>query len=66
MSWLLVLGAWSFSFSATAAEFTQSDATTAMHRAVVFFRTKVGYHGAYGYAVSDDLSKREGENRITA
>jgi hypothetical protein len=52
--------------SSPAAEFNQADAAKAMHRAVEFFRTKVGYHGAYGYAVSDDLSKREGESKITA
>jgi PelA/Pel-15E family pectate lyase len=62
----LVLGVWSFPGRASAAEFTQADAAKAMRRAVEFFRTKVGYHGAYGYAVSDDLSKREGENKITA
>lgn len=49
-----------------AADFTQADAAAALKRAVEFYRTKVGYHGGYGYAVSADLAKREGESKITA
>ena len=67
--WCLVLGAWCIPASpsaALAADFSQADASAALKRAVEFYRTKVGYRGGYGYAVSADLSKREGENKITA
>ncbi len=67
--WLLVLSAWCIPASpraTQAADFSQADASAALKRAVEFYRTKVGYHGGYGYAVSADLAKREGENKITA
>lgn len=67
--WLLVFGAWCIPASSRAtqaADFSQADATAALKRVVEFYRTKVGYHGGYGYAVSADLAKREGESKITA
>lgn len=48
------------------AGFTQTDAAAALKRAVEFFSTKVAVAGGgYGYRISDDLTKREGENRTT-
>ncbi|MGC3971818.1 MAG: pectate lyase [Pirellulales bacterium] len=63
---LLVLAAWLSPTLSPAADFTQADAATALNKAVEFFRTKVGYHGAYGYAVSNDGSLREGESKMSA
>ncbi len=48
-----------------AADFSQTDASASLQRAVTFFRTNVGVHGGYGFAISDDLTKREGENRTS-
>jgi len=42
---------------------SQSDAATAMKHAVDFFRKDVGYHGAYLYQYSADLTKQEGERQ---
>jgi PelA/Pel-15E family pectate lyase len=50
---------------AGAAEFTQQDAHTALHKAVKFFREKIAVEGGYVYLVSEDLTKREGENKTT-
>jgi hypothetical protein len=36
-----------------------------MRRAVDFFRTQIAVRGGYVYLTSDDLAKREGENRVT-
>jgi PelA/Pel-15E family pectate lyase len=48
-----------------AADFTQADAGAALKKAVDFFRTKIAVQGGYVYTVSDDLTKREGEERVT-
>lgn len=37
-----------------------------MHRAVKFFREQVSSHGGYVYRCSEDLSKREGEDKVGA
>lgn len=50
---------------ATAADFAQADAAAALKKAVDFFRAKIAVHGGYVYTVSDDLTKREGENRVS-
>ncbi len=50
------------------AEATPAQATAALRKAVGFYRTQVGYQGAYLYKYSADLSKQEGEhdaNRTT-
>ncbi len=41
-------------------------ASLALHRAVDFYRSKVGTRGGYLWRYSDDLSLREGENEATA
>lgn len=46
-------------------DFSKAEASEFLRRAVAFYRTKVGVRGGYGYAISDDLSKREGENRTS-
>ncbi len=46
-------------------DFSQAEASEFLRRAVAFYRTKVGVRGGYGYAISNDLSKREGENRTS-
>lgn len=52
---------------ATAADaLTKEQATAALHKAIDFFRTKVGVQGGYIYRTSEDLAKREGENKVTA
>lgn len=43
---------------------SREEAVAAMHRAVRFFRAECSTHGGYVYRVSDDLTKREGENRV--
>lgn len=43
---------------------TREQATEALHRAVTFFRTKVGVQGGYIYKVSADLTRREGEEKV--
>jgi len=64
--WNLVLGIGNFTVSAApAAEFTQADAKAALHKAVGFFREKIAVQGGYVYLVSEDLTKREGENKTT-
>lgn len=40
--------------------------TKALHRAVSFFRNNASAHGGYVFQISSDLSKREGEGRVTA
>jgi hypothetical protein len=45
---------------------TREQATDALHRAVAFFRTKVGVQGGYIYKVSADLTRREGEEKVGA
>lgn len=50
---------------ACAAEFTAVEAAAALRRAVAFFRTTVAVEGGYVYRVSEDLTKREGEERVT-
>lgn len=51
--------------SASAEEpLTREQASEALHRAVSFFRTKVGVQGGYIYKVSADLTKREGEEKV--
>lgn len=39
---------------------------TALRQAVSFYRTKVAVQGSYGYRISVDLTKREGEQAFTA
>jgi len=48
-------------FSNTGFALDKEDASAAMEKAVKFFRTKVGYNGAYLYQYSADLKKQEGE-----
>lgn len=56
-----------FAFSASAQEADlRTQARTALHRAVEFFRTEVAVHGTYLWQYSEDLSKREGEGKATA
>lgn len=61
--------AWSVAFVScdfsAADEFTPAEASAAMRKAVDFFRTKIAVRGGYVYLTSDDLSKREGENKVT-
>ena len=40
--------------------------TKALHRAVSFFRNNASAHGGYVFQISSDLSKREGEGKVTA
>lgn len=48
-------------------EFSQDDARAALHRAVRFFREEVSAGpGAYLWGYSADLSKREGEGKVSA
>lgn len=42
------------------------QAAKGLRRAVDFFRTKVAVEGGYLWRYSDDLSRREGENKATA
>jgi Pectic acid lyase len=51
--------------TADGGDFSQAEASESLKRAVAFYRTKVGVRGGYGYTISDDLSKREGENRTS-
>ena len=41
------------------------QARTAMHKAVKFFRQRASAEGGYVYQLSADLSKREGEGRVS-
>ncbi len=45
---------------------TRPSVTKAMHRAVSFFRNHASSHGGYVFQISADLTKREGEGRVTA
>lgn len=44
----------------------RTQATAALRRGAEFFRTQVAVEGTYLWQYSDDLSKREGENKATA
>jgi len=46
------------------AEPTREEVSTAMHRAVSFFREHASAGGGYIYQLSADLAKREGEGRV--
>jgi PelA/Pel-15E family pectate lyase len=48
------------------AEASADAARNAMHRAVQFFRENCSAGGGYVYRVSDDLTKREGEEKVGA
>jgi len=45
---------------------TRPVVTRALLRAVSFFRNHASAHGGYVFQISADLSKREGEGRVTA
>lgn len=47
-----------------AADLTPDAATTALHKAVGFFRANCGYQGGYVYLVSSDLQHRKGEEPV--
>jgi PelA/Pel-15E family pectate lyase len=51
--------------AAEPAAFAPDDAAKALNRAVEFFRTKVAVEGGYVYAVSEDLTVRDGEIAAT-
>lgn len=44
----------------------RDDAAAGLKKAVGYFRTNVGVQGGYLWKYSEDLTKREGENRATA
>lgn len=46
------------------AEPTREEVSTALHRAVSFFREQASAGGGYIYQLSADLTKREGEGRV--
>jgi len=54
-----------FAPTAQAEDFTPSDADAALRRAVTFFRKKIAVEGGYVHLTSDDLAKREGENKVS-
>lgn len=45
---------------------TRPAVTKALHQAVSFFRSSASAHGGYVFQVSNDLTKREGEGKVTA
>lgn len=51
--------------AAEPASFTPEDSAKALKQAVEFFRTKVAVEGGYVYAVSEDLTVRDGEVAAT-
>ena len=50
---------------AEASALGRDETVAAMHRSVTFYRTKVAVHGSYGYRISADLTRREGEQLFT-
>lgn len=50
---------------AAAQSLTQSDATDVLHKVIDFYRSKVGYEGAYLYRYAADFSAQEGEEPAT-
>ncbi len=51
--------------SATSAAQSPDQVRRALHRSVRFFREQASSHGGYVYQCSDDLSKREGEGKVS-
>ncbi|GAA5510325.1 pectate lyase [Novipirellula caenicola] len=43
---------------------SRDDAIDALHRSVEFFRTQASSHGGYVFRISEDLSLREGEEKV--
>lgn len=54
----------SIACSATSAEPTRDEALQAIRRATAFFRNHCSAGGGYVFRISEDLSLREGENRV--
>ena len=53
-------------FAAVPDNALREQALAALRRGANFFRTQVAVEGTYLWQYSEDLSKREGENRATA
>ncbi len=56
-----LLSFWLTGFSNFSFALDKEEASAALKKSVNFFRTKVGYNGAYLYLYSADLKKQEGE-----
>ncbi len=64
---LLIVACRGYSAVAAAADpLEQSEARAALHRVVDFYRSNVGYKGAYLWRYAADLSAQEGEEPATA
>lgn len=61
---IVLTGLLSASAAARGDDLTHDQALAALRRAVHFFRTEVSTSGGYVYAVSTDLTKREGEEKV--
>ena len=62
---LLITGCF-LTWTPATAQPSRAEVTTALHRAVDFFRKQVSAEGGYVYQVSADLSKFEGEGKVGA
>jgi hypothetical protein len=60
-----MLFSFGISTSRAAEPLTQERASQLLHKIVTFYRTEVGYEGAYLWRYSSDLTQREGEGVAT-